>query len=106
MCRPFEVQAMAVRNSESARGGSLFFGGECCVTFRFLVLDPSVAASAGSEYVRASPIGRAGSFWSIVGESYNKRLQLTKALVTALAKNLISFATALQGQGRAKHPCS
>ncbi len=33
----------------------------------------------------------------------NKRLQPSKALGTALAKSLISFATALQGQGRAKH---
>jgi len=33
----------------------------------------------------------------------NKRLQPSKAVVTALAKNLSSFATALQGQGRAKH---
>jgi len=33
---------------------------------------------------------------------YNKRLQPSKALVTVLAKDLNCFATALQGQVRAK----
>jgi len=37
---------------------------------------------------------------------YNKRLQPSKALVTVLAKDLNCFATALQGQARAKHLCS
>jgi len=36
----------------------------------------------------------------------NKRLQPSKALVTALAKVLSCFATALQGQARAKYLCS
>lgn len=35
-----------------------------------------------------------------------KRLQLTKAHVTVLAKDLQCFATAMQGQDRAKHLCS
>ena len=42
----------------------------------------------------------------MVKQSYNKRLQLTKALVTALAKDLQRYTAALQGQGRAKHLCS
>ena len=35
-----------------------------------------------------------------------KRLQLTKALVTALAEVTLRFKTAVHGQGRAKHLCS